>query len=76
VRFAKIGSLTQGVDMSLKDYMYFNKLTITEMALKLGIHYMYMSAIKSGRRKPSLKLASAIELLTGGQVSILEMRDE
>lgn len=60
--------------MELRDYMHFNRLTCMAMAKQLGIHDRYLSAIKNRVRKPSLELAEKIEILTGGEVSIKELR--
>jgi len=45
-----------------------------DMALSLGIHYSYMRQIKSGKKKPGFELSTKIELLTGGQVTLRELR--
>lgn len=60
--------------MELRDYMHFNKLSCPAMAKDLGIHAVYLSAIKNGKRKPGYELAMKIELLTGGQVTSKELR--
>jgi len=60
--------------MTLRDYMHFNKISCTQLAKVLGIHHVYLSAIKNGKRKPGYELAMKIEVLTGGQVTLKELR--
>jgi DNA-binding transcriptional regulator YdaS (Cro superfamily) len=62
--------------MKLRDYMHYNKITCKKMAKDLGIHYMYVSAIKNGKRIPSLNLSISIEMITGGEVTIKELREK
>lgn len=59
--------------MELRNWIKKNQLSQLEMANRLKIHYSLLSRIVSGKRKPSLKLASLIEQATEGQVSRLEL---
>lgn len=60
--------------MELRDYMHFNRITIEQMAKQLAVHPMYLSSIKNKKRKPSEDLAEKIEILTGGEVTVKEIR--
>lgn len=60
--------------MELRDYMHYNKITCEIMSKQLGIHCVYLNAIKNKKRKPSLELAEKIEILTGGEVTVKELR--
>ena len=60
--------------MTLREYMFRNRITCETMARQLGIHSMYLSAIKNNKRKPSLDLAIKIEMITGGEVTTNELR--
>jgi DNA-binding transcriptional regulator YdaS (Cro superfamily) len=62
--------------MTLRDYLHVNRMKTTHMARQLGISNNYMQMIKSERARPSLELASRIEILTGGQVTVNELRKE
>ncbi|MBU0907205.1 MAG: helix-turn-helix domain-containing protein [Nanoarchaeota archaeon] len=59
--------------MELRNWIKENQLSQLEVANRLKIHYSLLSRIVSGKRKPSLKLASLIEEATGGAVSRLEL---
>jgi DNA-binding transcriptional regulator YdaS (Cro superfamily) len=60
--------------MELRDYMHFHRVTCMAMSKDLGIHYMYLSAIKNGKRKAGFELAMKIEKLTGGKVTMKDLR--
>jgi len=60
--------------MKLREYMFHNRLTCEAMALELNIHPVYLSAIKNGKRRPGFELAMKIEILTGGKVTMKELR--
>lgn len=60
--------------MELRDYMHYNRISCMAMSKQLGIHDRYLNSIKNYRRKPSLELAERIEILTGGEVTIKELR--
>lgn len=59
--------------MKLADYMYFNKITKTQMAQDLGIRREWLSLIASGHKRPSVELAQKIEALTHGKVTAVEL---
>ena len=60
--------------MNLRDYLHHHHITMREMASSLGISYTYFRAVKCGKYKPSIELCRNIEILTGGQVTITELR--
>lgn len=59
--------------MKLADYLYFNKLTIGEMAKKIGMSREHLGKIVSGKQIPSVPTARKIEEATDGQVSAIEL---
>lgn len=54
--------------MKLKDYLYFEKTTITDFAKMVGISRIHMSGIANGFRYPSKTLIGHIQLITKGKV--------
>ena len=54
--------------MDLKEHLKYIGCTQRDFSKKLGIHYMYLSAIIRGLRRPSPDLALKIEKATGGMV--------
>ena len=60
--------------MKLGDYLHFNKITCESMRKQLGIGANYLRTIKRGEAVPSLELAERIEILTGGEVTVKELR--
>lgn len=60
--------------MNLRDYLHFNRVKCKTMAIELGVSYAYLRLIKDSGVKPSEKLAKEIEIFTGGQVSVEELR--
>lgn len=59
--------------MKLADYLYFNKMTIGDMAQKIGMSREHLGKIVSGKQIPSVKTARKIEEGTEGQVSAIEL---
>lgn len=55
--------------MKLKDYLYFEKKTITDFAKNVGISRIHMSGIANGFRHPSKSLMGHIQLITKGKVT-------
>ncbi len=52
----------------LKEYLFYNHLTVTKFAKTVGISRNYISQITLDKMKPSRLLANEIERLTEGQV--------
>ncbi len=61
--------------MKLKDYLYFEKTTITDFAKLVGISRIHMSGIANGFRYPSKTLVSHIQLITKGKVTMKDFED-
>jgi transcriptional regulator with XRE-family HTH domain len=55
--------------MKLKDYLYFEKITITDFAKSLGVSRVQMSGVANGFRYPSKSLMGLIYLITRGKVT-------
>lgn len=55
--------------MKLKDYLYFEKTTITDFAKMVGISRIHMSGVANGFRHPSKSLIRVIQLITKGKVN-------
>lgn len=61
--------------MKLKDYLYFEKTTITDFAKLVGISRIHMSGIANGFRYPSNALISHIQLITNGKVTMKDFEE-
>lgn len=62
--------------MKLKDYLYFEKTTITDFAKMVGISRIHMSGIANGFRYPSKNLIGHIHLITKGKVTQKDFDEE
>lgn len=62
--------------MDLREYLFRNRLTVTELSKKLECHRTYLSEIVNGARKPGKRLAKDIERATDGQVTADELLKE
>jgi len=60
--------------MSLRDYLHHSRITASEFARGLGVHPNYLRMIKNGRVRPGYELATKIEIASGGQVTMKELR--
>lgn len=54
--------------MKLKDFLYFEKISITDFAKKAKISRNHMSGVANGLRQPGRPLMTIIEILTEGKV--------
>lgn len=54
--------------MKLDEFMEAKGIPNTAMAAKLGVDESYISHLRSGRKTPSLRIASKIESATEGEV--------
>ncbi len=54
--------------MDLREYLFRNRLTITEFAHRINYGRTYVNAIVTGTRTPGRKLAEAIAQATNGEV--------
>lgn len=65
-----------GENMNLREYLFINRLSVTEFSEKLEYSRTHLSAIIHGKLKPSKRLAKAIEKATNGDVTIQEVLSE
>lgn len=56
--------------MDLREYLFYNKKTVTNMAKEIDITRSYLSKIIHGRIAISKKIAKSIERATNGNVKI------
>lgn len=68
--------LLRGENMDLEDYLYLKKMTQKDFAQMMGYSRNHISGIVSGRIKPNLKLARAIEKFTEGEVKVKDLIKE
>jgi len=62
--------------MNLRDYLYFERKTLRELAKELHIDARYLGRIKNKQFRPSLRLALDIERLTEGKVTAKELLED
>lgn len=62
--------------MNLRDYLYFERKTLKELAKELHVDARYLGRIKNKHFRPSLRLALDIERLTEGKVTAKELRED
>ncbi len=62
--------------MKLKDYLYFEKTSITDFAKIVGISRVHMSGIANGFRYPSKTLIRHIQLISNGKVTMKDFEQE
>lgn len=62
--------------MNLREYLFRHNLNVTEFSRQIDFSRTHLSKVIHGERKPSLKLARAIERATNGEVSIKEQRED
>lgn len=60
--------------MTIREYLFNNRITAAQMARDLGIHPNYFRIINRGHFRPGYELATKIEIYTGGQVTLKELR--
>jgi len=65
--------LIDWVDKQAMERGIRRQAVIAEMPAALGISVGYARSLVYGRLKPSVKLAKAIEAMTGGEVSAVEL---
>ena len=59
--------------MDLREYLFRKRLTVKEFSETLDYTRTHLSQIINGNRRPSKRLAKAIEELTEGEVTIHEL---
>jgi DNA-binding transcriptional regulator YdaS (Cro superfamily) len=62
--------------MKLRDYLHFNHMTAAKFADQLGMNRNHIRGINRGVIKCGIKLANQIEIMTGGQVTVIDLRGE
>lgn len=62
--------------MNLRQYLFNNRMAAAEMARQLGVNPNYFRVLVREELSPGFELATKIELLTGGQVTIKELRNK
>jgi DNA-binding transcriptional regulator YdaS (Cro superfamily) len=60
--------------MQLRDYMHHNRINAKQLADQVGVSHSYMRALKNSAHYPSERLAKKIEIVTGGLVTIEDLR--
>ena len=60
--------------MKLKDYLYFNNLSLKQMAAIVECNPNYLGRIVNGHMRASLNLAKSISQETGHEVSVEDIR--
>lgn len=55
--------------MDLREWLFFEKMTVVELCRILDYSRTHMTGIVSGALNPSRKLVTRIEKLTGGKVT-------
>lgn len=56
--------------MMLRQYLDKERMPVSEMARRLGIHRNHMFMLLNGQRRPSIELARHIEDLTKKEVTL------
>lgn len=54
--------------LSLREYLFYEKITVTDFAKKFGVSRWWMNRIVLGYHKPNPWLAMQIEKETGGEI--------
>lgn len=62
--------------MKLKDYLYFEKISVTDFAKTVGISRIHMSGIANGYRDAGKVLMKRIQRLTKGKVTEKDFEEE
>jgi transcriptional regulator with XRE-family HTH domain len=61
--------MNKGDKMDLKEWLFFERRTVTEFAEMLDYSRTHLSGIVNGKNTPSRKLIKRIERVTNGQVT-------
>jgi DNA-binding transcriptional regulator YdaS (Cro superfamily) len=62
--------------MNLREYLFKNHLSAAEMSRQLGINGNYFRMVVRGIARPGFELCLKIEMFTGGQVKLADLRDD
>lgn len=63
-------------NMQLREYLFFERITVSAFARLLDVSTNHLSGVVNGRYPISRKLAKKIYRLTGGRVDFREDRDK
>ena len=63
-------------NVELRDYLHHNRIKSIDFAGEINMSPGYVRAIKNKRFVPSLKLSKQIEIVTGGEVTIKDLRGD
>jgi DNA-binding transcriptional regulator YdaS (Cro superfamily) len=64
-----------GDRMNLREYLFYNRISIKEFAEKIEYSRPHLSGIIHGKYRPSARLAKTIELATNGEVTVKELME-
>lgn len=59
--------------MDLREYLFRNRVTLTDFANKIEYDRAYLSLVSNGLQRPSERLAKTISDATEGQVTVEEL---
>lgn len=59
--------------MDLRTYLFHKRISVTNFAKTLGCSRVHLANVISGKRIPSLMLATSIEMATNGDVKVSEL---
>ena len=62
--------------MELRDYLHFSRKTITSFAKNISISRCHLTQIVNGHKRASIHLAKHIEEVTGGEVTVKDLRPD
>jgi hypothetical protein len=64
-----------GKNMTIREYLFKNRIPAAKMARDLGVNANYLRVISRDGARPGFELATKIELYTGGEVTLKELRN-
>lgn len=59
--------------MQLREYLFFNRIKVTDFAKQIGYERAYINKIVNGKMIPGKRLAETIEKATNGNVTLQEL---
>jgi len=62
--------------MDLREYLFYNRMTVKQFSEKIGCSRNHISEIIHGRRIPGKRLAKDIEIATNGEVKAKNLLPE
>jgi len=58
--------------MTLREFLFYSRISITDMAKTLGISRCHLSRVANGALEPSNRLSKAIYLFSHGKVQLAQ----